>query len=111
MSRYDNEKIVRIEKFHVVKSELNNKVMTSFLVLVVGSLSFLLFTRNYFEDDMLFVVALIIAITCCTVATIMVTRPTLIRLGEIQYHKTVLTTKYEYDDYKKVSKKKGFKKK
>lgn len=100
MSGYGHENVIKVARVEIIKKEYRKiaiPIAFSGLVIVITKLLLDLEFPEEF-NPIKTIIHMIIIVTPLLLVSM---KPTWIKIGEVTYQKTVLTSKWDYDEYKR----------
>jgi len=102
-----DEVIVDIDRIETMKKQYTRKYTLLVLGLIGLGLSTIILSEDEMGLDSVFdYVGVVIFSLGLILSMIGLFKPSLLKIADFDYHKTVLTNKWEYDDFKKSDSKK-----
>lgn len=97
-----DEVIVNIDRIETIRKEHTVKIA----LLIVGLMSIGIVIMHLSKGETMFdsifdYIGFVIFISGLSFLGICATKPSLLKIADFDYHKTILTNKWEYDDFKK----------
>lgn len=109
MGDYGHERLIDVFK----REQIDKKYSKIILFILCSTLVSCVYVFSlgdseitFLEGDIYELIGILIALILGTPATLMMIKPTWFKIGETYYCKTVITNKWEYDDFKRSKSKK-----